>query len=112
MIETPRLEDREALQSAVVHVTVPRAEIQAVMGPAIHEVLDVVHAQGIGPAGPLFDHHPAMHPDTFDFDVGFPVSTPVAPTGRVRPGTLPAARVVRTVYHGGDRKSTRLNSSH
>ena len=44
MIETPRLEDREALQSAVVHVTVPRAEIQAVMGPAIHEVLDVVHA--------------------------------------------------------------------
>ena len=49
------------------------------MGPAIHEVLDVVHAQGIGPAGPLFDHHPAMHPDTFDFDVGFPVRTPVAP---------------------------------
>jgi effector-binding domain-containing protein len=42
-----------------------------------------------------------MDPKVFDFEVGVPVSKPVAPAGRVEPGELPAATVARTVYHGG-----------
>lgn len=36
----------------------------------------------------------------FEFETGFPVDKSVTPAGRVVPGTLPAARVARTVYTG------------
>jgi effector-binding domain-containing protein len=42
-----------------------------------------------------------MHPDTFDFEIGVPVATPVTAAGRVKPSELPVLRVARTVYHGG-----------
>lgn len=71
------------------------------MGPSIGELMGVIAAQGLQPAGPIYSHHLAMDPATFDFEVGVPVSSPVAPTGRVKPGQLPAARIARTVYHGG-----------
>jgi effector-binding domain-containing protein len=41
-----------------------------------------------------------MDPKVFDFEVGVPVKSAVKPAGRVKPGELPAAKVVRTVYHG------------
>jgi len=41
-----------------------------------------------------------MQPDTFDFEIGVPVTSPISPFGRVQPGHLPAATVARTVYHG------------
>ncbi|MCM8747763.1 GyrI-like domain-containing protein [Thermomicrobiaceae bacterium CFH 74404] len=100
MIETPRIVDTEAQMAAVIHLTVSRDEIQDVMGPAFQELLDVVTAQGIAPAGPWFTHHLRLDPDVFDFEVGLPVTTAVAAEGRVRPGWLPAGRVAQTVYHG------------
>jgi effector-binding domain-containing protein len=42
-----------------------------------------------------------MDPATFDFEIGVPVATAIAPVGRVTPGELPAATVARTVYQGG-----------
>jgi effector-binding domain-containing protein len=101
MLETPHITQSEPQQAAVIHLTIPREEIRNVMGPGIQEVINAVIAQGIGPAGPVFSHHFSMQPDTFDFEIGVPVSQPVMPTGRVRPGELPGARVVRTVLHGG-----------
>ena len=59
-----------------------------------------VAAQGITPDGPLFAHHLRMAPDVFDFEVGVPVSAPVAAVGRVQAGLLPAGAVARTTYHG------------
>lgn len=100
MIEAPQITQAAAQPAAVIHLTIPRAEIRNVMGPGIGEVMSTVTAQGIGPAGPVFSHHLRMDPDTFDFEIGVPVTAPVAATGRVRPGQLPAARVARTVYHG------------
>uniref|UniRef100_A0A831TC93 AraC family transcriptional regulator n=1 Tax=Thermorudis peleae TaxID=1382356 RepID=A0A831TC93_9BACT len=100
MIETPRIVDTEAHMAAVIHLTVPRDEIQDVMGPAFQELIDVVTAQGIAPAGPWFTHHLRLDPDVFDFEVGLPVTTAVAAEGRVKPGWLPAGRVAQTVYHG------------
>ena len=41
-----------------------------------------------------------MDPDTFDFEVGVPIMTPLSATGRVKVSDLPAAMVARTVYYG------------
>ncbi|MES2901220.1 MAG: GyrI-like domain-containing protein [Pseudomonadota bacterium] len=90
----------DAQQTAVIHLTIPRADIRTVMGPGIGELMAVVQAQGIGPTGSWFSHHLTMHPDTFDFEIGVPVSGPVTPSGRVRPGSLPAGRVARTILVG------------
>jgi effector-binding domain-containing protein len=100
MLDTPQLTQSDAQQTAVIHLTIPRDQIQHAMGPAIGEVLAAVTAQGVGPAGPVFSRHFKMSPETFDFEVGTPVTAPVAPTGRVVSSELPAAKVARTLYHG------------
>src|SRR4051812_20203585 len=100
MLDTPRIVQTEACQTAVIRLTIPRAEIGQVMGPGLKELMATVAAQGSSTTGPWFSHHFAMHPDTFDFEIGVPLSAPVTPAGRVTPGSLPAARVARTVLHG------------
>jgi effector-binding domain-containing protein len=100
MLDTPQIIQTEDQPAAVIHLTIPREEIQKVMGPAIQEVLAAVKAQGIGPVGPVFSHHFRMDPRTFDFEVGVPVRGAVQETGRVKNGKLPAAKVARTVYRG------------
>lgn len=100
MIETPQITQSDALQTAYIHLTIPRDEIQEVMGPGIGEVMAAIAAQGIAPAGPWFTHHLKMDPEIFDFEICVPVSSPVTPVGRVQAGQLPAAKVARTVFHG------------
>jgi effector-binding domain-containing protein len=101
MIDTPRIVTTKAQAVAMVHITVPRSEIQKVMGPGLAEVNAALAAQKIEPAGPWFTHHLRMEPKTFDFEICVPVKKPVTATGRVKPATLAARKVVRTVYHGG-----------
>jgi effector-binding domain-containing protein len=101
MLETPQITQTAAQQVARIHLTIPRSEIQHVMGPGIQEVMSTLAAQGIQPAGPWLTHHLRMDPATFDFEICVPVSRPVTPAGRVKPGELPAAKVARTVYRGG-----------
>ena len=100
MLDKPALVQTSAQIAAVIHVTVPRDQIQEVMEPAIKEVIGAATAQGIGPIGPVFAHHFEMKPGIFNFEVGVPVSAPVKPVGRVKAGELPAAKVMRTVYTG------------
>jgi effector-binding domain-containing protein len=100
MLDTPQITQTAAQLTAVIHLTVPREEIQNVMGPGINEVMAAVAAQGIGPAGPWFTHHLRMDPAIFDFEVGVPVTSQVTPVGRVHLSQLPAATVARTIYHG------------
>ena len=101
MIDTPAITTTREQATAVIHLTIPRAEIQQAMGPAHQELFSTLAAQGMTPAGPWFSHHFRMDPATFDFEVGVPVSGPVASTGRVASSRLPATRVVRTVYCDG-----------
>lgn len=100
MLDQPRIIQTSAQAAAVIRLTVPRDEIRQVMGPAIHEVISAVSAQGVGPVGPVFSHHFRNDPAVFDFEVGVPVSAPVRPVGRVQAGELPAAKVARAVYSG------------
>jgi effector-binding domain-containing protein len=101
MIDTPKVIQIEAQQTALIHLTVPRSEIQNVMGPGLQELQAALGAQGITATGPWFTHHLRMDPKIFDFEICLPVATPVAPIGRVKPGHRAAAKVVRTIYHGG-----------
>jgi effector-binding domain-containing protein len=100
MIDTPRITKIAAQPTAIIRLTIPRAEIRTVMGPAHKELMAVVAAQGITPAGAWFTHHLRLDPATFDFEVGVPVPTKVSAAGRVTAGQLPAATVARTIYHG------------
>lgn len=71
------------------------------MGPAIAEIMFTIAAQGVTLAGPCFSYHQKRPSDTFDFEVGFPVSRPITPAGRVKMSKLPAAKIVRTTYQCG-----------
>ncbi len=101
MIDKPEITKTAAQHTAMIHLTVSRAEIQKVMGPGLSEVHAALAAQGIAAAGPWLTHHLKMDPKTFDFEICVPVKSPVSAAGRVKPGRLPAAKVARTVYHGG-----------
>jgi len=100
MLDQPVFVQTEAQMAAVIHITVPRDQIQEVMCPAMQEVIEAVTEQGIGPVGAVFAHHFGMTPGIFNFEVGVPVSGPVTPVGRVKAGEIPAASIMRTVYTG------------
>jgi len=100
MIDTPKILTTTEQLTAMIHVTVPRADIQKVMGPGLKEVMAAVAAQGISATGPWFTHHLRMDPKVFDFEICVPVKGKVAPTGRVKPGILAGRRIARTIYHG------------
>lgn len=100
MIDTPQIVQTAAQPTAVIRLTIPRAEIRNVMGSGIGELMATLGTQGVVPAGRWFTHHLKMDPDVFDFEIGVPVTAPVAAAGRVAPGQLPAATVARTIYHG------------
>ena len=100
MITKHEIVQTEAQPCAAIRITVPRSEIQHVMGPGYQELMDTLGAQGVAPAGPWFNHHLRMDPEVFDFELGVPVAAPLAPAGRVTMSELPAATVARTVYSG------------
>jgi effector-binding domain-containing protein len=97
--------------AAVIRLTIPRADIQSVMGPAIQEIIATLKAQNIAIAGPMFAHHflTGEGQTNFDFEVGFPTTTttttttttPVANQGRVKSSTLPfATKTAKVTYTG------------
>jgi uncharacterized protein YndB with AHSA1/START domain/effector-binding domain-containing protein len=98
--EAPHIIEAPAQMAAAVHLTVPRSDMRTVVGPALREVMNTIAAQGIEPSGAWFTHHFEMKPDTFDFDICVPVSTPVTPEGRVVLRHIPAMTVARAVYRG------------
>jgi effector-binding domain-containing protein len=101
MIDEPKVVHADAQRTAVIHLTIPREKIQAEMGPGYNELMSTLKSQGITPTGPWFSHHLRMDPSLFDFEIGVPVSAEVRPSGRVKPGHLPATTVARTTYRGG-----------
>lgn len=100
MIDTPHILQTTAQPVAVIPVTVPRSQIQDVMGPGLSELMATLGSQGVTPTGPWFTRHWRMDPKVFDFEIGVPVAQSVIAAGRVKPSELPATTVARTVYHG------------
>lgn len=100
MIDTPQIIQTTARLTAIIHLTIPKNEIQSAMGPGIGELMAAIAAQGIAPAGPWFTHHFRIDPDSWDFEICVPVNVAMKPVGRVKPGQWHAMKVARTVYHG------------
>lgn len=100
MISAPELLDLPRVETAIIHLVVPRTEMAAVFGPAVQELFGVLARQGVESIGPVFAHHRTMPPGLFDFELGVAVVSLVAPEGRVEPGALPAGRVAHTTYTG------------
>lgn len=100
MLDTPQIIQTTARLTAIIHLTIPKNEIQSAMGPGIGELMAAIAAQGIAPAGPWFTHHFRIDPDSWDFEICVPVNVAMKPVGRVKPGQWPAMKVARTVYHG------------
>ena len=101
MLDEPTILQTSAQKAAVIHLTIPRNQIQEAMGPGYNELMSTLQEQGITPTGPWFSHHFRMDPAVFDFEIGVPVSADVKPAGRVKAGQLPATKVARTTYRGG-----------
>lgn len=101
MLEKPQITQTAEQLTAFIHLTIPREEIQHVMGPGLGELMAAINAQGLTPTGPWFTHHLRMDPDVFDFEICMPINSPVAAVGRVKPGKWPAMKVARTIYRGG-----------
>jgi len=100
MIATPEIVQINAEMAAVIHLTIPRAEMMKSFGPAVGELVSELTLQGVTPQGAVFAHHLTMSAATFDFELGFKINAPVKANGRVKPGELPAAKVARTIYSG------------
>jgi effector-binding domain-containing protein len=100
MIDMPQIVQTEPVFYAGLHQIAPSSEMGRIMGPGIAEVLAVLKVQGVSPNGPWFTHHLRKPTDTFDFEICFPIATPIKPSGRVLPGTWPAMKAARTIYTG------------
>jgi len=57
MLVTPQFIQTDEQLTAVIPLTVPRAEISNVMGPAITEIMSTIAAQGATITGPCFSYH-------------------------------------------------------
>ncbi len=100
MLSTPQILTVPAQPAAVIHLTIPCAEMMTAFGPAVGELMATLAAQGVEPVGAVFAHHFRMPTDSFDFELGVKVTAPVAAAGRVKPGELPAGQVARATYTG------------
>lgn len=97
----PTLADAPRVRTAVIHEVVPMADIAAFFDDAFTELPAVLGEQGIAPTGAAFARYAGPPGETADIEVGFPTDGDVEPSGRVRPGTLPAGRVATVVHAGG-----------
>jgi effector-binding domain-containing protein len=100
MLEHPSITETPHQHTAVIPFTIPRREMSTVFGPAVQELLATLSAQNLAPAGPLFAHHFTITPDTFDFEIGFPIASPITPSGRVQPSERPAMKIAHTLLQG------------
>ena len=100
MITPPELIHTQASITAVIPLVIPGRDMPKYMDPAIQEVIAAITGQGIKIVGPMFSYHHRRPGDTFDLEVGFPVSQAIKQEGRVINSKLPAVSVVRSVYRG------------
>jgi effector-binding domain-containing protein len=100
-MEPPQIIQSTPRRIAFIHIRAAAGDVRKVMGPALKELKGAITEQGVAITGPWFTHHLRRPAEYFDFEICFPVSAPVAASGRMRPGELPAMTMARTLYSGG-----------
>jgi effector-binding domain-containing protein len=69
-------------------------------GDVIPELFAALDAVGSRPAGPVVARYSNAAGDSFDVEIGVPVSSPVEPTGRVEMAALPGGPAATTIHVG------------
>lgn len=100
MITTPEVITTKETITAAIPLVIPGRDMPKYIDPAIQEIIKVITDQGINIVGLMFSYHHRRPSDTFDFEIGFPVSKPIKEEGRVINSKLPSVKVVRSVYQG------------
>ena len=100
MITPPEVITTQEVITAAIALVIPGRDMPKYMDPAIQEIIKTITDQGVSIAGPMFSYHHRRPSDTFDFEIGFPVSKAIKPEGRVINSKLPSVKVVRSVYQG------------
>jgi effector-binding domain-containing protein len=96
----PELVDHSATITAVIGGVVPTTDLPGFFDQAFSELGATLADQGIEPTGPAFARYAGPLGDAADLEVGFPTAVAVAPSGAVRPSSLPAGQVARLVHLG------------
>lgn len=100
MITPPEVITTKEIITAVIPLVIPGRDMPKYMDPAIQEVIKAITSQGANMTGLMFSFHRRRPSDTFDFEIGFPVSKAIKPEGRVINSKLPSVKIVRSVYQG------------
>ncbi len=100
MLNHPQITHTSTQHTAILHLTVPSAEVRNVMGPGLSELKAAVAAQNIAITGVWFTHHLHQPTSTFDFEICVPVASPISAAGRVAPSQWPGMKVARAIYSG------------
>ena len=99
MAETPQIITTEPQFYAAIHRQIPFSEVKRVMDQSTARIAGTLQAQGITPTGAWFTHHLERPVMGFNFEVCFPVATPIEPDGEVVPKVWPAMTVARVVHY-------------
>jgi effector-binding domain-containing protein len=100
--QEPRIEERPARHYLGIQATVPMEGISAAVDQAFPELFGWLAGTGTAPAGPPFIRFLVIDMEALlQLELGVPVAAPVAGSGRIKPGVLPAGRyvVLRHIGH-------------
>jgi effector-binding domain-containing protein len=93
--QEPRIEERAARHYAGIQATVPMGGISAAVDEAFPELFGWLARTGTAPAAPPFIRFLVIDMEALlQLELGVPVAEPMAESGRIRPGVLPAGRYV------------------
>jgi effector-binding domain-containing protein len=93
MSNEPQIQERAAQHYAGIRLTVTMDGISGAVDEAFPELFGWLASKGIAPGGPPFIRYLVIDMAAgLQIELAVPVDTPVAGSGRIRPGVLPEGR--------------------
>jgi effector-binding domain-containing protein len=101
-----KLQTLEAQNVAMVRLEIDADKVSTTLATILPEVVRTVTEQKAEMMGPPFSryHRIDTEANRIDVEAGIPVKAPIRPSGRVKPGTLPAGRAAMTWHVGSYHK--------
>ena len=93
MSNDPQIQERAAQHYAGIRMTVPMDGISGAVDEAFPELFGWLAGNGIAPGGAPFIRYLVIDmAASLQLELGVPVNSPVAGSGRIQPGVLPEGR--------------------
>lgn len=94
------LVEQTAQPTLSIRFRAPAQELSAHFGRIYGQIITYLGQQGVAPAGPAFALYYNMEMADLDVEAGFPVARPVAGSGEIQAGTIPAGTYAICHYTG------------